>query len=430
MPLDTDVVITGLGVVSPLGIGRQLFWERLVAAESGIRSFPDVDLSIRCSFGGVVEDFDGKDYVQPRKALKVMSRELQMGYAAARLALDQAGVDKGTVPSERIGTVFGSEMYYSPPEEVVDTVRAIQGDKFGTDIDLQTLVKLWGQAAKDHLYPLWMLKYLPNMPACHVGIAIDAQGPNNTIVLEDTSSLAAVIEAATVIQRGLADVMIAGAAGTRINPTRLVGYDINAYASRREDVRDSSRPYARDRDGFVSGEGAAALVLESPAHAAKRGARVLARISGWGNRFIGATQGQRGSPLAIAAAITECMRKAQLNPNAISHVDAHAMGDPSIDAVEAEGLNKVLPGTLVTASKSLYGHLGSACGMVELVGAVLSAVHQHVPPTRNCDPQDESCPVNIARTAVSTEGRSVIKLSHTIQGHAVALAITPTHAPK
>ncbi len=424
MPLDSEVVITGIGVISPIGLGEAAFWARLSAGESGIIPLADVrDGEVDRAFGGIVCDFDGRNYVQPRKALKVMSRELQMGYSAAMMALEAAKVERGQLAPESIGTVFGSEMFYGPPEEAADTVKAVNAVADIRTIDDGELIKLWGAAVQHNLFPLWMLKYLPNMPACHVGIAIDAQGPNNTLVLDDTSALAAVIEAAMVIQRGHAELMVAGGTGTRVNPTRLVCPGAVPYAKSRSCVAESSRPFAADRDGFVGGEGAGAIVLETAAHARKRGAPVLARLTGWSNRFIAPKRRVRGSSEAVSAAVRDAIKMAALDAHHVSHVDAHAMGDIEMDAAEAAGLQAVLPNTPVTASKSLYGHLGAACGAVELVGSILSLKHRLIPPTRNAEKTGSDCPVRVITKPAPTNGRGVVKISHTAQGHATALVI-------
>ena len=425
MAWDSEVVVTGIGVVSPIGIGRAEFWRALADSKSGIVDLPGIDtVGFPRSFGGAVLEFDGRQYVQPRKALKVMSRELQIGFAASMMALDDAKIIKRQISANRVGTVFGSEMYIAPPDDSIDTVKAVFSPEHGV-VDHREIVRLWGESIQSNLFPLWLLKYLPNMPACHVGIAIDAQGPNNSLVLGDTSGLAAIIEAATVILRGHADVMIAGASGTKINPMRLMVGGPGPYASRRTLLSESSRPYASDRDGFVGGEGAAAVVLETAAHANSRGAPILARISGWSNRLIAAPRGTRGSSQAVSACLSDATRMARLKPSQISHVDGHAMGDPQMDSAEALGIIKAIPGTLVTATKSLYGHLGAACGMVEFAGAVLSIINGFVPPTLNAEVIADDCPVQVATRCHDTDGRAVIKLSHTNLGHAIAIAIQP-----
>ena len=216
MSQDREIVITGVGVVSPIGIGREAYWESLLAGRSGVAPLSRVqDSDLPVKFGGEVKDFDGKKYVKPRKSLKVMCREIQTGYSASLLALDDAGLEQGDVESERMGVVLGSEMFYCELDELADAYRKCV-------IDGQIHAELWGEGAMSDLYPLWMLKYLPNMVACHIGISHDARGPNNTITLGEASSLLAISEATRIIERGHADVMIAGGAGNRLNLTGMM----------------------------------------------------------------------------------------------------------------------------------------------------------------------------------------------------------------
>ncbi len=222
----SNVVITGMGVVSSIGIGCDAFFQALLDRRSGITSLAnrtdegpgpgEADVPPGLWVGGPITDFDAKQYVRPRKALKVMCREIQTAFAASQLAVESAGLGEalpadpaGSVKPSELGTVFGSEMYYGPPREMEDTIRACLRDDGSFD------ATKFGGAAMKQIMPLWMLKYLPNMPACHVGIALNAQGPNNSVVLGDVSGPAAVIEAASCIDRGIAKIMIAAASGTR-----------------------------------------------------------------------------------------------------------------------------------------------------------------------------------------------------------------------
>src|SRR5215471_2777611 len=199
-----EVVITGLGVVSPTGIGREAYWKSLREGRSGVRSISLFDASgYPVRIGAEVADFDAKLYVRPRKSLKVMAREIQFGFAAADMALTDAAIEPTRLEPDRFGVVFGAEMIYGELSEVEAAARrSKQNGSFN--------VTQWGEHALGELFPLWMLRNLPNMVACHIAIVHDARGPNNTIGHSDVSSLAAFIEAVRVIQRDAADVMIAG----------------------------------------------------------------------------------------------------------------------------------------------------------------------------------------------------------------------------
>ena len=194
----SQVVITGVGVVSPIGIGRDSFWQSLMQGDSGVKPIDCVDLgSLPVQFGGQVDGFEPKKLVKPRKALKLMCREIEMGVAACGLAVDDAQLDPKQLDSDRFGIIFGSEMLYGPTEELTEVFSNSIGSGSGFDI------RAFGTRFTSDMFPLWMLKYLPNMPACHVGIAHQAFGPNNTIVEGEASSLLALIEAVSVIERRL-----------------------------------------------------------------------------------------------------------------------------------------------------------------------------------------------------------------------------------
>src|SRR5688572_7080761 len=211
MPAPREVVITGLGVVSPLGVGTDAYWAALESGKSGVDWMEELrgeESPFR--YAGRVRDFDAKQYVQPRKTIKVMCREIQTAYAAAAMAMEQGQLAKGAIEPERLGVVLGSEMLYGDIEELRDAYQhCSEGGEFH--------VEQWADFAFKDLFPLWMLKYLPNMAACHISIAHDARGPNNSIVEGGVSSLLAFLEASQAIIRGHADVMICGGSGSSIN---------------------------------------------------------------------------------------------------------------------------------------------------------------------------------------------------------------------
>ncbi|HEY2882423.1 MAG TPA: beta-ketoacyl synthase N-terminal-like domain-containing protein, partial [Pirellulales bacterium] len=275
-PLEPDaareVVITGVGVVSPIGIGREAFWTSLAHGVSGVRPITLFDASDNpVKIGAEVVDFDPKQYVRPRKSLKVMSRDIQFGFAAADMALADAGVAPNSQDPDRFGVVFGSEMIYCELAELEAVYRAtLPEGQFDFD--------RWGEAMMSNIYPLWLLRNLPNMVACHIAIVHDARGPNNTIGHSDVSSLGAMIEAVRVIQRDAADIMIAGGVGARINPTSMAYRGDGDLSHRNDNPAGASRPFESNRDGLVNGEGAAAFILESRQHAQQRGAPILARV--------------------------------------------------------------------------------------------------------------------------------------------------------
>jgi 3-oxoacyl-[acyl-carrier-protein] synthase II len=385
----SDVVITGLGVVSPIGIGCEPFWESLASGTSGIRPidlFDSSSLSVR--FGGQIPDFDPKVYVRPRKSLKVMSREIQLGFAAADLALGDAGIAAGTVEPERFGIVFGNDMIYADLEDLEGTYRrSAQDGRFD--------FKRWSEAIQEELHPLWLLKHLPNMTASHIAIAHDARGPNNSLVLGDVSSLLALSEAASIIQRGWADVMLAGGTGCRLHPTALVARGDALLSHRADDFRRACRPFDRDRDGLVNGEGAAVIVLESRAHAERRGAEIRGRLVSWASRCEPKARREGLTGSSLRQAIRAALAGAALEPTDIGHVNAHGVGTIEMDSAEAQAIAAELGRVPVTAPKSLFGHLGAGGGAVELVASVLGIGRGLVPATLNYETPDPACPVSV-----------------------------------
>lgn len=415
---ETDIVITGLGVVSPIGIGSDAFWASLLGGESGIRPMNLFDASaLSVRFGGQIQDFDPKLYVRPRKSLKVMSRETQIGFAAADLAIADAGLGAGAVAPERFGVVFGADMIYAGLEDLERAYRRARADgRFDYE--------RWAGAIHEEVHPLWLLKHLPNMTASHVAIAHDARGPNNTIVLGDVSGLLAVAEAASLLRRGWADVMLAGGTGCRLHPTALVAHGDAQLSHRGDDCRLVCRPFDRDRDGFVNGEGAAVVVLESRRRAEARGARVLCSVRAAASRCEPALRQGRVSGTAFRQAIRATCDAARLRPDAIGHVNAHGLSSVEMDRIEAEAIRDELGDVPVTAPKSLFGNLGAAGGVVELVAAALAVERGVVPPTLNYDTPDPACPVNVVHGAPLT-GRSgsALAVNFCSTGQAVAVAI-------
>ncbi len=414
-----DVVITGVGVVSPIGIGRQAFWQSLASGASGVDWLPEFtgsDLPFR--FGGRVKGFDPKQFVQPRKTIKVMCAEIQYAYAAAMLAMDDAGLAKGAVEPDRLGVVLGSEMLFGELDEVQDVFRnCAEGGRFVYD--------RWGvQAFKDQ-YPLWMLKYLPNMAACHISIVHDARGPNNSIVQGAASSLLAVIEAATCIERGLADAMLAGGSGTLVGNSCLPFRGWEHLTKWTGPPAEASRPFDAGRSGIVPGEGAATLVLESREHAQRRGATILANIAGFGRRFAPPRRGQPVNSKAIEGAIAAALSSADIQPGDIGHVNAHGESSSTSDAVEAQAIQSTLGNVPVLAPKSYFGDLGAGSGAVELVISVLALVHDRVPPTLNYQAPDAACPVNVIHgSPLVGASPTAVVLNHSSTGQAAAVALT------
>jgi 3-oxoacyl-[acyl-carrier-protein] synthase II len=439
----SNVVITGLGVVSPIGIGCEPFFEAMMAARSGVRSLADRTDGHACPgsvsepaglwIGAPILDFDAKQYVRPRKALKVMCREIQLAFAASQLAIDHAGWSDrmpaesgGDVEPRDIGAVFGSEMLYGLPTEMEDVVKhcmrpdgSVDGSKFG------------GMAMRD-VMPLWMLKYLPNMPACHVGIALNAQGPNNTLVLGDVSGPSAMIEAVSYLQRGIAKVMICGAQGTKINTTRLYHRGDLPIPAVADPVSRSSQPHVPTSIGVVGGEAAASMILELESEAAERGASPAARIRSSASRFspsLGMKRAKRvcqtdaaamrGSSHAIRLAIDAAIAEAGLSPENIGLIVSHAMGDPVIDVAEREALSGSMAEVPMVAPIASVGHTGAASGQLGIIVGAMALAKKTIPPTLNAAAAE--APLLSEPKPLSTD--HVLCLAHNSEGNATAIIL-------
>lgn len=418
MPHSREVVVTGLGAVCPLGVGRDAVWASLSAGQSGVRLIPEFagqDLPFRNA--GLIEGFEPKEYVQPRKTLKVMSGEIQAAYSAAMLALQDAGLAKNAVVPERLGVVLGSEMLYGELPELADTYRhcVIEGVLHH---------ERWAEQVMKNLFPLWMLKYLPNMAACHIGIASDARGPNNSIVEGGASSLLAFLEASQAIVRGHADVMICGGSGSSINMGALTFRGCVHLSKWRGPPEESPRPFDARRDGTVPGEGTGMYILEAREHAQARGAKILARLLGGSQLFEAPVAGQPRRGTAIAGTITAALAQANVQPRDVGFVSASASGSVEGDAVEAQAIERTLGGVPVTAFKSYFGDIGAGSGSVELVASILALVNGRVPPTKNYSLPDKACPVSVVKEEPLPLEKSVlVALNQSTTGQAAAVVL-------
>lgn len=418
MASNRDIVITGIGVVSPIGIGKEPFWTALGEGRSGVRRLPLFDdPTLPVPFGGEVADFDPKQYVRPRKSLKIMSRDIQLGFAAADLAIADARLRESPLDPERLGVMLGADMIPCDLDELVGTYRSCI-------VDGRFDFNRWGQAFPAELFPLWLLKYLPNMPACHIGIAQDARGPNNTVTMGEVSALSAISEAARVLDRGQADVLIAGGVGAKTHPALWVRHQVFGQSQRYADPATASRPFDATRDGIVYGEGAAAFILETQLRAQARGTKVLARLLGYAGVFEPRRKGQPCQGKAIRRAIVAALRAADLQPSDIGFVAAHGISTIDGDRLEAQAIRDTLGDVPVTAPKSYFGHPGAASGALEMALCVLAFEHRQIPPTLNYEHPDPQCPINVVHGRPLPLSRpTALVLSHSPNGQAVALVL-------
>ena len=427
------VVITGLGIISPLGDTHEALWDALSSRRSGVTRLTAVPSDFLPTsvagqipqFTGHVDDFGPLETDQKkaiRKALKVMCRECQMGVAAAMRTLHDARLKFDSYDPDRAGIVYGSDYMLSSPEEFSD------GIKLCTDAARQFIYDRWGDEGMRQLTPLWLLKYLPNMPACHIAIYNNFQGPNNSITHREAAANLAVGEAFRTIQRGSADLMVAGATGTRIHPMKVIhAAQTEELASPEVEPEQAARPFDFDRTGMVLGEGAGAVLLEELNSAQTRGARIYAEVVGTSSSSVSNRHSVAHRAAALANVMRGAMRDAQMSPDEIGHIHAHGLGTRTCDAEESQAIHEVFGPRAqrvpVAAAKSYFGNLGSGSGTVELVASVLSLVEGHLFPTLNYETPDPDCPVAVVRDNSTPAGESFLNLNVTPQGQASCVIV-------
>jgi 3-oxoacyl-[acyl-carrier-protein] synthase II len=409
-------VVTGLGLINPLGLNTAAVWDSLGAGKSGIgpiRNFDPANLPVRIA--GEVRDFDAKNFIakDQRKQIKVMARGIQLAVAAAQLALDNGKVDKTKLDPTRFGIEFGSGLLATDLKELAPASHLSFGS--GPKVDMDK----WGSEGLGLIEPLWMLKYLPNFLASHVAILHNAQGPNNSIIQSDVSSLLALGEAQRILKRNQADFFLVGGAESKVNPLTMTRMCLFATLSKRNDApAQASRPFDRRRDGFVVGEGAGVLVVEDLHHAQKRGGPIYAEITGFGSAFDRQRDGR-----GLARAMRDAMTRAEVGPEDIDHVNANGLGTPLADVWEARALREVFGARPVPvfAAKSYLGSLGAGSGTTELALSILAGLHGTLPATRNHDEPDPACPVAVNRQPHTIAKPHFLKVGFNEMGQCAAV---------
>jgi 3-oxoacyl-[acyl-carrier-protein] synthase II len=425
------VVITGMGVVCPLGLSTDEVWAGLTAGASAVRpieSFPSAGLPLhhaaeaRC-FTGEIDNFGPLESERKkaiRKGLKVMCRESQMAVAAAQRALHDAAAREHHAP-ERFGCVFGSDYMLTLPDDFTASVARCRGADGRFEFDR------WASDGMPQLTPLWLLKYLPNMPASHIAIYNDLRGPSNSLTVREASGHLAVGEATVTIQRGAADVMVAGATGTRVHPMKTVhALQTEQVAYGDGDPTRWSRPFDAGRSGMVLGEGAAVLILEELSHAERRGARIYGEVVGHAARCATEPGGAGRRRQALAHAIGHAVEMAGVEPGAVGHVHAHGastrVGDRDEAAAWRDVLGEAVGRVPTVAAKSHFGNLGAGSGLTECIASLLALGRGELFPLLNYETPDAECPIRPAR-AGDPAGDLFVSASVTPQGQSGAVAI-------
>ena len=422
------VVISGLGVVSPLGIGVEAFEQKLQRGESGIHAVGPEASAAPGRVAAEVCDFssDITKQVMPKKQRKfarVMCREIELGVVAALTAVEQSGLNLDELNHERFGVDFGANLMFSPPEVLKDACWSVTESTSG---GLKFDYDRWGDEGMKVLEPLWLLKYLPNMPACHIGIAVEARGPNNSITLDDASGNLAIGEATRIIQRDRADVMIAGTTGTKVHPVKTIHAALWRDLAQGDGPPETwCRPFDAARTGQVVGEGACALILETAEHAEQRGATIYGEILGMGSSCVTDREGRADVTKALAHAMRAALRDAEVSASEIGHISANGVAIREIDQAEAAAIQDIFPeGVAVTAFKSYIGNAGAGAGVQEIAASLLGLRQGWIPKTLNCDELDPDCAIDVVRGEHrSTPNKLFMNINVTRSGQASALVV-------
>lgn len=423
-------VVTGLGVISAFGNDLESFSAGLAASRQVVAPFeslPREDFPVTVGaeareFTGHIDNFgelpkDKKKAI--RKGLKVMCREIQMGVAAAQHALHHAGWAEGGYAPDRTGMVFGSDYILTTPDEFESAVRACL-DEHGDFV-----YDRWAEHAIPKVAPLWLLKYLPNMPASHIAIYNDMRGPSNSLTVREASSPLSIAEAAMTITRGHADVMLAGSTGTRVHPLRTVHIVMQEEVARGHSPDEVvSRPFDARRRGMVLGEGAAVIVLEELESARARGANILAEVVGAGSATAWTPTRECDAATALERALRSALHSAQLAPGDIGHYQAQGLSTKRGDEAEAAACRRVFGDRQppLTAVSGCLGNPGAAVGMFQTVAGILSLQSGSMFPLANFEEADSACPIQPA-TQDSPAGDTFASASITPSGQAAAVVL-------
>ena len=372
------VVVTGLGALTPVGVGVPATWEALKAGRSGIARLTLCDpTGYSCTVGGEVTGYKASDYLDSKTARR-MARFVQFAIVAAREAVEHAGLDLGAEDLDRIGVVLGNGNGGYP--EIEDGAR--------------TLVAKSGMRMSPFFFPMT----LPNIAAAQVGITYGLRGPNATIVTACAAGTQAIGEAAEMVRRGAADVVVTGGVEAGISQLGLGGFAVMRALSTtfNDEPARASRPFDARRDGFVPAEGAGVLVLESLAHARERGAEPLVEVAGYGAtsdayHVVHPDEDGSGAMRAMRIAIAD----AGLAPHEIDYINAHGTSTPLNDRIETLAIKRLFGeaahGVAVSSTKSMLGHALGGAGGMEAVATVMTIVDGVMHPTINQEESDPDC---------------------------------------
>lgn len=371
------VVVTGLGLLTPLGIGLKESWDGIVGGRSGIVRITQFDTSgFPTQIAGEVKGFNAEDYIE-LKEIKKMDRFIHFAIAAAGMALDDAGLKITEETAERTGVIVGSGIGGLHAIEHYHSVLLEKGPK--------------------RITPFFIPMLIVNLASGQISMKFGAKGPNSAVATACATGSHAIGDAFKIIQRGDADIMIAGGTEAVITPLGIGGFNaMKALSTRNEEPEKASRPFDRDRDGFIMGEGSGILILESIESALNRGAKIYAELVGYG-MTADAYHMTSPSPHGEGAArcMTMALRDGNVQPSDVSYINAHGTSTKHGDELETQAIKTVFQEGAyripVSSTKSMTGHLLGAAGGVEAICTALSIYHDLIPPTINLDNPDPEC---------------------------------------
>ena len=404
----TRVVVSGMGAVSPYGPGVNLMWNNLLAGESAIKPIENFDVSgFSCTIGGEIRDFDARDFIE-RKSARRMARFTQLAVAAAREAIEDAQLDLDTLDRSRIGVVLGNGAGGYPE---IQAAASKLFDRGGMRLD-----------------PLFLPKVLPNMAAANIAMQFGLLGYNTTVVTACAAGTQALGDAANVIRNGQADIVISGGTEAGFCQLGLGGFAVmRALSGRNEEPTAASRPFDADRDGFVPGEGAGIIILESEESARRRGVDYAVELAGFGSsadaHHLVMPDADGAGPIR---AIDWALEDAGIEPAAIDYVNAHGTSTPLNDASETRALKIALGDaahhTPISSTKSMIGHLFGGAGGLESIAAIKSITDGKLHPTINYTTPDPDCDLDyVPNQARNVEVNAVLKNSFGFGGQNACL---------
>lgn len=422
-------VVTGLGMVTPLGIGKEETWRNLIAGKSGIEKISRLSTEeVSINIGGEVKDFKANRFIKNRKALKLSFHSVHLAIAAAKLAVDDAGLKVEDVNPARFGCFIGSGGggYEDGPgfPDLIEPLLKSWSEEKGKFDPLK-----FGKDSITNTYPLFLLKTLPNNAFYYISLLYNIQGENDNIIASFTGGSQGIGDAARTIIRGTTDIAIAGGYDSLLLPATLFSFNKLELLSKNSNPKEACRPFDSNRDGMVLSEGAGMVIIEEMSHAKERGAPIYAEILGYGNSSSAHHLFQpcpSGSGINIA--LKKSLNDAEIEPSAIDYINADGIGTTVSDRAETSAIKNVFGSHAyqipISSTKSMMGHLGTGAGAVELIICTLAMQENILPPTINYETPEPDCDLDyVPNQARSEEIHTALSINQGLGGQCTCLII-------